>query len=66
MDSKATKSIDRSLMEHNGNGAKLWAIQSGRRVRYLVEANGSSWEFNLLWSAVSKFDRVCRSKGAQI
>jgi len=56
-------SHDRSLLEHNSNGAKLWAIQSGRRVRYLVEAIGSSWEFGLLWSAISKYDRISRSKG---
>lgn len=54
---------ERSLLEHNSDGAKLWAIQSGRRVRYLVEAGESSWEFSLLWSAVSKFDRLCRNGG---
>jgi hypothetical protein len=60
---KATSSGDRSLLEHNPNGAKLWAIQSGRRVRYLVEQGTLSWEFSLLWSALSKFDRLSR-KGA--
>jgi hypothetical protein len=54
---------ERSLLEHNHTGAKLWAIQSGRRVRYLVEHGTRSWEFSLLWSAVSKFDRLSR-KGA--
>lgn len=48
------------MLEHDPNGAKLWVIQSGRRVRYLVEAKGSSWEFNLLWSALAKSDRLAR------
>jgi hypothetical protein len=62
----ATKaSQDRSLLEHNPNGAKLWAIQAGRRVRYLVQANGSSWEFGLLWSALAKYDRICRKGSTQ-
>jgi hypothetical protein len=61
----ATKaSEDRSLLEHNPNGAKLWAIQAGRRTRYLVEQGNRAWTFSLLWSAVSKFDRLAREKRA--
>jgi hypothetical protein len=56
---------DRSLLEHDTHGAKLWAIQSGRRVRYLVEQGARSWEFSLLWSALSKFDRLSRKGAAQ-
>jgi hypothetical protein len=59
----AAPTTERSLLEHDRNGTKLWAVQIGRRTRYLVEQGTQSWEFNLLWSAVSKFDRICR-KGA--
>jgi hypothetical protein len=61
--SNATSSSDRSLLEHDPNGAKLWAIQSGRRTRYLVEQGTCSWEFSLLWSAISKYDRCARKGG---
>jgi hypothetical protein len=57
-----TLTQDCSLLEHNPNGAKLWALQSGRRVRYLVEQGTQSWEFSLLWSAISKYDRCCRKE----
>jgi hypothetical protein len=51
---------DRSLLEHDQNGTKLWAIQSGRRTTYLVEQGTRAWEFNLLWAAISKYDRILR------
>jgi hypothetical protein len=58
----ASPKRDRSLLEHSPDGVKLWAIQSGRRTCYLVEQGARSWEFNLLWSAISKFDRCCRKE----
>jgi hypothetical protein len=60
MSPKISPNQDRSLLEHNPNGAKLWVIQSGRRTHYLVEQGTRSWEFSLLWSAISKFDRIAR------
>jgi hypothetical protein len=65
MTPKTTTSIDRSLLEHDSNGAKLWAIQSGRRTRYLVEQGNRTWTYSLLWSALAKFDRLSRNGGAQ-
>jgi hypothetical protein len=58
--------VDRSLLEHNhASRTKLWAEQIGRRTRYLVEQGERTWTFSLLWSALSKFDRLSRQRGQQ-
>jgi hypothetical protein len=54
-------SSNRQLLERAGN-VRLWALTEGRRTHYEVEAGESRWEFNLLWSAISKFDRIVRRK----
>jgi hypothetical protein len=56
---------DRSLLEHDSYGTKLWAIQSGRRTHYQIEQGNRSWTYSLLWSALAKFDRLSRKGAAQ-
>jgi hypothetical protein len=53
---------NRQLLERAGK-VRLWALTEGRRTRYEVEAGEAGWSFNLLFSAISKFDRLAR-KGA--
>jgi hypothetical protein len=55
---------ERSLMECGRNREKLWAVHSAHRIdHYLVEQDDRTWKYNLLWSALSKFDRICRKGG---
>jgi hypothetical protein len=56
------KSPSRQILEKVGD-ARLWAESQGRRTVYLVQSPEGSWTYNLLWSALSKFDRIVRSQG---
>jgi hypothetical protein len=53
---------DRQLLERSGK-VRLWAEPQGRRTIYLVQSPEGSWTYNLLWGALSKFDRIVRSQG---
>jgi hypothetical protein len=64
MTPKATTLNDRSLLEHNPNGVKLWAIQVGRRTRYEVCAPSGTWTFGTLFMAIGKFDGLSKEKRA--
>jgi hypothetical protein len=57
-----TLNSERQLLEKSQR-ARLWAKSVGRRTVYEVQAGENTWEFSLLWSALSKFDRLSR-KGA--
>jgi hypothetical protein len=56
-------SCNRQLLEKAGD-ARLWAESQGRRTVYRVVSGENTWEFNLLFPAISKFDRLSRRKGA--
>jgi hypothetical protein len=45
-------------------GVSLFALNEGRRTHYEVSTPSCTWSFNLLFPAISKFDRITR-KGEQ-
>jgi hypothetical protein len=62
---KNSDSRNRQLREKRG-AVRLWALSEGRRTTYQVVVGQSAWAFNLLFPAISKFDRlVSRIGGAQ-
>jgi hypothetical protein len=60
--SAASPNQERSLLEADRSGAKLWAVQIGRRTHYEIEQGNHRWTYSLLWSALGKFDRLAREK----
>jgi len=61
----APKNSDRELLERMGP-VRLFVVSRGHRVdHYEVVCGSQQWSFSLLWSALSKFDRVRRSKSTQ-
>ena len=50
---------DRELINRLG-GVSLFKVSCGRLTRYEVEHDSSRWSFNLLFPAISKFERITK------
>jgi hypothetical protein len=50
---------DRQLLDSR-DGVLLTKVSYGRLIRYKVEQGSSRWSFNLLFPAISKFERITK------